>query len=106
MKKQKYTVRITFPHLKGWEKNVEVEAVDKHKAIIAAEKAYPQGKAVGFIDESRTKDRTPMDDMKDCINNALVSNVNPIETRMDFDKRYTKRLSSEDKERLKKYLED
>lgn len=106
MKKQKYTVRITFPHLKGWEKNVEVEAVDKHKAIIAAEKAYPQGKAVGFINESRTKDRTPMDDMKDCINNALVSNVNPIEKRMDFDKRYTKRLSSDDKERLKKYLED
>ena len=94
MKKQKFTVRISFPHLKGWEKDVEVEAVDKHKAIIAAEKAYPQGKAVGFINESRTKDRTPLDDMKDCINNALVSNVNPTERMMEFDKRYGKHQPS------------
>ena len=45
MKKQKYIVRLSFAHLNHWTKDVEVEAKDKRKAMIAAEKAFPKSKA-------------------------------------------------------------
>ena len=41
----KWVVCLQFGHLGNWKKFVVVEEKTKHKAMIAAEKAYPQGKA-------------------------------------------------------------
>ena len=41
----KWKVFLTFSHLKNWRKQVIIEAKTKRKAMIAAEKAFPQGKA-------------------------------------------------------------
>lgn len=43
-----------------------------------------------IIDDPNVSFRTPLDDMKDCVDKALKSNVNPFERMMDFDKEYGK----------------
>ena len=47
-----WKVHLVFAHLNGWSKDVIVAANTKRKAMILAEKIYPQGKA----DESLTKE--------------------------------------------------
>ena len=52
MKMKTWIVRLTFEHLGRWVKDVSVRAKTKRKAMIAAEKAFPNSKA----DEKFTKE--------------------------------------------------
>lgn len=52
MKMKTWRVRLIFEHLGRWGKDVLVRAKTKRKAMIAAEKAFPNSKA----DETLTKE--------------------------------------------------
>ena len=65
-----------------------------HDRITCKEQKYPYCFEDYFvIDDPHVHVKTPLDDIKGFVKDALESKANPFESRMDFEKRYMNRSS-------------